>query len=602
MASFLAAIWNPHDPQGVQASERLRRDVLVLHPGAQNFDSDGLLVANLSTGPRRALLLPIGGNGAVFGTLFRRSASLEPAPCLTSLSSGDADALHASSGRALLTGYWGSYIAFVRKGPGHEVIADPASSIPCFHFRQGPLTLLFSHLERCPASMRRGLTLNRRFVLNLLAYDKIQNGETGLNEVRELAGGQCLSITPEETREKLIWDPRDFAKSRHEGSPAEAADALARVTRYVTGSWGACYPKLALNLSGGLDSAIVAACLTHGGERSGVRGVHFALMGGDPSEAAYARAVAASLGMTLEEIDVDPGGALPSPDACPPSVRPYREFLGQGLPASSGANPGAADPTFTGQGGDHLFLETRSPMGFADYLMAERLGPSFLRELLAAARLSGVSVWRVLQDVLPAIVTGSENPAEQFSGILSRKTRVNRLAHDRLDAAELLPVWARRPEGCPPAKFAQVVSLVHLFQIRSALTTSGTGALIHPLISQPLIEFCLQTPTYVLCAGGWPRGLARQAMKGLIPEAVRLRRSKGDASRFYIEQLVANHALLTTTLLDGELVAGGYIDRKEAEAFLEPAAFRTQTFGRMLLVYYVIECWLRRWKSELRCI
>ena len=115
----------------------------------------------------------------------------------------------------------------------------------------------------------------------------------------------------------------------------------------------------------------------------------------------------------------------------------------------------------------------------------------------------------------------------------------------------------------------------------------------------PLIELCLKIPADVLCTGGVPRGLVRLAVTGLIPDMVRLRRSKGDASRFFIEQLGANQALLSETFRGGELVADGYVDPGDIAACLTPQNYRTQTFGRMILVYYVIECWLRRWKTEL---
>ena len=182
----------------------------------------------------------------------------------------------------------------------------------------------------------------------------------------------------------------------------------------------------------------------------------------------------------------------------------------------------------------------------------------------------------MLRDVLPAAVSGKRPAEAVYANLTSRRTRVNKRAHDGLDPASLLPLWARSPEGTAPAKFAQVVSLVHMVQVRSTLLPTGSLPFIHPLISQPLIETCLEIPAYTLCAGGWPRGLARQAMGGLIPDGIRLRRSKGDASRFFIDQLNTNQALLAGTLLEGALVAGGFIDRADIERFLQPGEYKIQ--------------------------
>jgi asparagine synthase (glutamine-hydrolysing) len=603
MAGFLALIWNPGDPAGLTGARSFCEDPDLTRAPAFRADAAGLWLIDLSAPCGRAAILPVGEAGAVIGSLFRRAPSLVPEARLNALPRSAEDRIRVSCGQALLDDYWGCYVAFIRNGARLTVIADPAASVPCFYTRRGPLVLVFSHLERCPASVRRTLTINRAFVSQLLAYDKIQNGQTGLNEVRELQAGYGLSLTRDGAEEFLAWDPRAVSRGGAGVSIADAADALKQTARYVVQSHALCVPKLSINLSGGFDSALVAAMLTGARERVDVQGVHFVLGGGDPAETSYARRLAACLELDLAELQVDPHQLLPSPDAYPPTARPYREFLGQEILAAQSALPGLRGrATFTGQGGDHLFLETRSPLMFVDYLLDRGPGGRMAEELLNAARLSGRSVWEVLREVLPCVVTGRERPSRLYAPLSARHTRVNRQAHADLDPAELLPAWARRPAGIPPAKFAQIVSLVHLFQIRSALAPASAGPLTHPLISQPLVELCLKIPAYTLCASGQPRGLARRAMEGLIPDEIRLRRSKGDASRYFIEQLSANHALLAETLLHGELVAGGYADPADIRAFLAPGSFRTQTFGRMNLVYYVIECWLRRWKSELSAV
>lgn len=599
MASFLAALWDPADAAAEAAAEQIRCE-LGDEPG-QCLEGSGFLVADLSADdPDIARLLPLGTRGAIFGTLFRSSAAFEPAAALTCLSATEVHAITGLPGRTLLTRYWGNYVAFVCSKTGIEVHADPSVSIPCFYMRRSHLTVLFSHLERCPQSLRRDLTLNREFILKLLAYDKIQNGETGLNEIRELCSGYCLSIDRAGTHQCLVWDPRDIAGTVRKRPGTQAARELYQVTEYVVQSWGACFRNLSLDLSGGLDSAVVAAFLARRCGSGDIHARHFILKGGDPSETRYARSVATYLGIPLEDVTVDPCTPLPAPELCPLSVRPYREFLGlDRTRLMQDRARGSPGPTFTGQGGDHLFLESRNPLGFADFLLNEGMTGRTVRELLSAARLSEHSVWQTLIEAIGAIAHGRQDSSGTFEAISSRQTVVNQLAGPGLDAESLLPGWAGSAKGTAPAKFAQITSLVHLFQIRSALASTGTHAFVHPLVSRPLIEHCLATPVYDLCPDGWPRGLIRSAMKGEIPENVRLRRSKGDASRFYIEQLNANSELLAGTLQDGELVAGGYVRREDLDAFMKPEAFRTQTFGRMLLVYYVIECWLRRWKSEL---
>ncbi len=598
MYSFIAVSWDPGDLRAAGASREFLstlRGITSCHSS-----SDGFYLADLSNTGRRNVIVPCGRSGAVYGTLFRRSASLSPSSALDQLSEEEAAAIQRSSGANLLHHYWGNYVAFIQAGNCLHVVSDPASSIPCFYSIIDQVTFIFSHLEKCPATLRRGRTLNKSFIRQVLAYDKIQNGETGISGVRELMSGKRLQIKKADVEELPAWDPRQVAQN-HVASPApEAAAELRRLIRYVVVSHAMAEPKITLRLSGGLDSAIVAASLRSGARHLDLNAVHYVLEGGDPSEAGFARSVAECIGIDLTYLPVDPAMPLPNAHQCPPTARPFREFLGQNQLTKECALPALSGRTlFTGQGGDHLFQEVRSSLGFGDYLQLNGLRPDAVGELVNAARLSEQSVWRVLRETMASAIYCRNRISPFKAGLLRRRTSANRLAFADLRADDLVPVWAREPDGLPPAKFAQISSLVHMFQNRSAIYTPATPHVIHPLISQPLIEFCLRSPVYLLCAGGISRGLARLAMKHEVPDAVRLRRSKGDASRFYIQQIASNRNLLTETLLDGELVAGGYIERGEIRSFLLPETFRLQTLSQMVLVYYVIECWLQRWKSEL---
>ncbi|WP_300381130.1 asparagine synthase C-terminal domain-containing protein [Henriciella sp.] len=604
MSAFFAMIW---EAENMKAAEQAGVIETRLHHhlgrSVSSCTAEGLRVYDLhpaSTSPGLIELRPVNSqpSGAVFGTLFKNRTDLVAGPPLTQFDPSDSAHLMTSAGSALISDFWGSYVAVLRTPQGVAVLADPTSSIPCFYSNAGNVTLVFSHLEACEFLDRTQFSINYDFIRALLVYDKIQNGQTGLNEVHELAGGHRLTVTRQGLHVEQLWDPRKTARRPCEEAEPAAASILRDTIEYVVHSRAkACHGGITLNLSGGLDSAIVAATLGRHSSLTRANAVHFVLQSEDPSELAYAQAVASHAEIGLEEVAVTPQRTLPGPADHPLSVRPFRSFLGQDLTTHlAGLAQLEGRTIFTGQGGDHLFLETRSALGFAEYLQHCGLGRQARMELLNSARLSGLSIWQALGKTFATTLNSLRN-GDGAHGILDRRTRMNQNDHETLDPAALLPEWASDRQGLPAAKFGQIASLVHMFQIRSGLASLHSRPVVHPLISQPLIELCLRLPTYLLCTDGQGRGLVRKAMAGLVPDQVRLRRSKGDASRFFIDQLDSHREMIAEVIRHGELVRHDLLDPADLDIFLGREEYRHQTFGRMLLIHYAIEAWLQSWKQ-----
>ena len=599
-AAFFAMICDPQDAKARDHFGRIRTRMMDGPAPPTLLETPGFLLADLSQPARVSSpvieIRQTDGQfgGVIFGTLFPRNGRTR----LTHIRHVAATSLLDTGGRNIYSDYWGSYIALFRAGDDLAIYTDPVSSIPCFYSAFDGVTFIFSNLELCPFLDRRRFSLNLRFISTLMGYDKIQNGETGLNEVRELLGGQRLMARTPDIPPETLWNPHDIARDVLEPGPETAACLLREAAQQVVGAWGVSVPAPAVDLSGGLDSSIVLACLAASDVPSPHLAVHHIVESGDPPETGFARATAAFLGIDLAEIRFTPSRQLPGASTHPASARPYRQFLARDFNAQLAEASGGLERTYlTGQGGDHLFHAAGTPFGFTDYLRRHGLGPDSLSELSNSARLSGRSVWRVLRDTLPEIFR-KPHQSPLIAGIGAKKTILNAGAQEQFDPAYALPDWAYAPDGLPPGKFDQVSGLLHMIQVQERLFQEEKRECVHPLMSQPLIELCLRLPVYLLSEGGISRGLARKAFEGRIPDLVRLRMTKGEATRYFVDQLRENRALLLDTLANGELVAHGIVGRNAVEAFLQEDQFLTHPAGRMILVYYAIEAWLRTWKSD----
>ena len=93
--------------------------------------------------------------------------------------------------------------------------------------------------------------------------------------------------------------------------------------------------------------------------------------------------------------------------------------------------------------------------------------------------------------------------------------------------------------------------------------------LAYPFLDRDLIAFIMAIPGEVVNWQGVPKGLYRAAMKGLLPEAIRLRDSKADFTYFVNEGSAQEYAQLQEYVAPGCLSSHyGYVDVEAAAAEL----------------------------------
>jgi asparagine synthase (glutamine-hydrolysing) len=120
--------------------------------------------------------------------------------------------------------------------------------------------------------------------------------------------------------------------------------------------------------------------------------------------------------------------------------------------------------------------------------------------------------------------------------------------------------------------------------------------IVHPLISQPIIELCLQIPCYVLTYGGIDRALVREAFEGVVPNDIVARTTKGGTAGYFNSLLLRNRTFLRDFLLGGLLVTEGLLDKRKTEVALsESSLIRDPQLLFPILDAVRAEVWLRTW-------
>jgi asparagine synthase (glutamine-hydrolysing) len=258
----------------------------------------------------------------------------------------------------------------------------------------------------------------------------------------------------------------------------------------------------------------------------------------------------------------------------------------------------SADAYWTGEGGDHLFFQMKSPLGAADYIQRHGIGCGLAPVIRDAARLAQISYWDAL---CMGLKLGRSKapwcPEEDMHGSRGFLNPDVLQSHSVEDIAH---PWTEQAEYVPKGKQYQIRYLSEVVNRERPLSDFEYADAHHPLLSQPLMELCLRIPVYSLLNGGRQRGLARTAFQSTVPIEITDRETKGGTTAYLLRLLRQNQPYICDLLLDGLLVRQGILSRKA----LEPCVLHTQPMrGEQLfplLASIAAEVWARAWSFPVR--
>jgi asparagine synthase (glutamine-hydrolysing) len=604
MHRFICLLANPNDPMAVATARELSSKLVQGVTGwRETYSCNGLRALQYAGAGNsmRTYALP---GGCILGYLYTPVES-SPAPTLVdALDSRGAAAVAATHGAYVRDNFWGSYVGFIvdRQNGNHHVLRDCSGRIDCYYFRANNVTVVLSDIADGLALVGASFATNWRYVSGFLLDDDLQTSETGLEGVAQVVAGERLVITPRGIKREELWDPREVCRGESVHDWDEAARRLKTIAHGCIGAWAGAHRKILLSLSGGLDSAIIlgafdpsvartqVACLNRYSDRAG------------EDEREFARLAATRAGVHLIESPWQVDGlaiderVLRAPPIAKPSLATfdlldldYRNALAESL---------AVRATWTGRGGDQLFYRLATPLIAADYVRSHGINRSFHRIVADTARLTRQSYWDTAREALRQGF--SRSAWEPSPATFTLNSFLNKDALSYRSYERTVNLWAGDSDDLPKGKRLQIQSLAIMLNRDRPFDILHHAEEHAPLLSQPLIEFCLRVPTYVLSRGGQHRALARTAFAEHVPPAILARESKGSTMLFTTSLLRQSMPFIREMLLDGVLNAHGLIDSQSLERHVrsgEPLR-SNQVFALMACI--AAEAWIRKWQPMAR--
>ena len=115
----------------------------------------------------------------------------------------------------------------------------------------------------------------------------------------------------------------------------------------------------------------------------------------------------------------------------------------------------------------------------------------------------------------------------------------------------------------------------------------------YPYLHRPLVEFLQALPVEQLLRPGENRSLMRRAMRGILPEKIAERKTKGNPEEAIARALMREWTSLRPLLENARVCARGYMDQRDLLAALDRARHGCEPLSSPLLATICLELWLR---------
>jgi asparagine synthase (glutamine-hydrolysing) len=129
--------------------------------------------------------------------------------------------------------------------------------------------------------------------------------------------------------------------------------------------------------------------------------------------------------------------------------------------------------------------------------------------------------------------------------------------------------WDEGAQGASQAKRNHVEAIRRILDFLDRPERWHDRDMVAPLLSQPVVEFCLGVPSWCWVAGGRDRAVARAAFAARLPPEIAWRRGKGRIESLCVAAYLHQRPALRELLLGGRLAARGLLDRAAIEAYFE---------------------------------
>lgn len=532
------------------------------------------------------------------GTLLIGRAFHNFSPSLSQKTLSEKDCLSILEQENFASSLWGRYQA-IKVEKGKECLnlyRDPTGLSPLYFYDNGSYVLFSSQISLIYDVLLSKPEFDWAYLHSFLAYGHHSSSRTPFQEIYELTPGYKLELSKSQAVTKEFWIPYKTSEASH--NQESKPQLLVETLKYCVSAWLENSPEVCLEFSGGIDSsALLMACKE---QNLPVHAVNYGHLGIPFSnESYYAQSLTSKLGTRLTDIDLE--AVLPLSAITPLGRynRPFPSLLDHRLDNKIRESLlDAREGEFiNGYGGDHLFLAAPSIEFLADYFY-QRHSIGFFKKARQLSMLLSIPYLSILSQSFkkillpisgekifpfykaPSWVTEEFNPFSSFFEIPYKRS-----------LGKILPGQKK-----------QLWHFYHSFSYIDQSLRAKDKPIIHPFLSQPIVELALSMPNFNSFTAHYDRFPFRKACFDHFKDPIFWRRSKGEVTGVIIQGITRNINNVKQLALDGIMAKNNIINRQKLEARIKDITEGKMHEVNSLVNLLAIEVWAHSWEaSTLNC-
>jgi len=527
------------------------------------------------------ILLP--GGGVILGELYSNDGrSVRDDRRLAQLPA------HQPVSRHILDNYWGDYV-LLQCGKGDHarisVMRSPshACALQCLYSLHEGRGFVTSDITLATRTGLHRPRVDFDYLAHRLVYPELKTSRTGQSGIAELLPGSTIHLRDGDLSMSQDWSPWNFVgRQARYADISEAAPMIRRAIERVVRTWAELDQSVLLELSGGLDSSIVGACLKESSAKVSCNTLTAPVPGADEQD--YARPVSDMLHAELSVYELafdDAPLEFPlSEKLVTPVVGPLQYAVNDIM--EQAADRTGANSYFSGAGGDTVFcyLTNATPAVDAFREAGFRAGVETIGDL---SMFHQCTYWKACHLTLRRLFEANRR---QYG-----------FDHSFLPAGMPLPQpepppWSSPPRALPGDR-QRMFELGATQFFHDSCPRGLARPMRMPLLSQPVMEACLRAPSWMWFSGGQNRSVARRAFSDVLPSRILNRKSKGTFTAYLGALYRRRISQMIHFLVEGELQSRGLVDADILRQFTSRELPRNGDAVMRIFQLCTLENWLR---------